>query len=93
MAEARRLAHAFRQMLREHDTTAFLPWMTAAYQSALRSFVRGLRCDFEAVYAGIALTWSQGQVEGHIHRLKLVKRSMYGRAKFPLFKQQILAAA
>jgi transposase len=80
-------------MLREHDTAAFLPWMTAAHQSGLRGFVRGLRYDFEAVYAGIALPWSQGQVEGHVHKLKLVKRQMYGRATFPLFRKRILAAA
>jgi transposase len=91
--EARRLAHAFRAMLREHDTAAFLPWMTAAHQRGLRSFVRGLRYDFEAVYAGIALLWSQGQVEGHVHRLKLVKRSMSGRASFALFRKRILVAA
>jgi len=30
----------------------------------------------------LSLTWSQGQVEGAVNRLKLIKRSMYGRAKF-----------
>ena len=76
-------------MRREHDTAAFLPWMTAAHQSELRNFVRGLRYDVEAVYAGIALPWSNGQVEGQVHRLKFVKRAMYGRASFPRFRTRI----
>ena len=80
-------------MRREHDTAAFLPWMTAAHQSELRNVARGLRYDceydFEAVYAGIALPWSNGQVEGQVHRLKFVKRAMYGRASFPRFRTRI----
>ena len=80
-------------MLREHDTAAFLPWMTAAHQSPLHRFLRGLRYDFEAVYAGIALPWSPGQVEGQIHRAKLVKRQMYGRAAFALLRKRVLRAA
>lgn len=86
VAEARRRAHAFRGMLCEHDTSAFLPWMAAAPQSALRHFVRGLQYDFEAVHAPIARHWSWGQVEGQVHRLKLLKRQRYGRAAFPLFR-------
>ena len=41
--------------------------------------------------AGISLPWSNGQVEGQVNRLKLVKRSMYGRAKFDLLKQRLMA--
>jgi hypothetical protein len=67
------------RMLPELDTVAFLSWLTAAHQSERRRFVRGLRDDFGAVYVGIALPWSQGQVDGLVHQLKLVKRAMYGR--------------
>lgn len=41
----------------------------------------------------LSYEWSNGQVEGQIHRLKLVKRQMYGRANFDLLKQRVLAAA
>ncbi len=44
-------------------------------------------------YAGVALPWSQGQVEGHVHRLRLVKQSIYGRARFALLRRRVLAAA
>jgi transposase len=93
LGEARELAHEFRRMLREHDTAAFLPWMAAAHRSELRGFVRGLRYDAEAVYAAIALPWSQGQVEGQVHRLKLVKRAGYGRGGFALIRRRMLGVA
>jgi hypothetical protein len=93
LARARTLVHDFRRMLREHDTAAFLSWLAAAHRSALERFVRGLRYDAEAVCAGVALPWSQGQVEGQVHRLKWLKRSMYGRASFALLRRRVLAAA
>ena len=58
----------------------------------LAGFVRSLRKDYEAVKAALSYEWSQGQVEGQITRLKLIKRQMYGRANFDLLKQRVLAA-
>jgi transposase len=46
--------------------------------------------DAAAVTAAVTLPWSNGQVEGQIHRLKLVKRQMYGRAKFNLLRRRVL---
>jgi hypothetical protein len=40
--------------------------------------------DRAAITAAILLKWSNGQVEGQVHRLKLIKRQMYGRASFKL---------
>jgi transposase len=59
------------------------PWMTAALatgEPALRSFVTGLRADQDAVTNGLSLPWSSGAVEGHVNRIKMLKRQMYGRA-------------
>ena len=53
-------------------------------------FCDGLRRDEKAVTAAVVLPWSNGQVEGQIHRLKLVKRQMYGRAKFNLLRRRVL---
>src|ERR1022692_4485059 len=53
-------------------------------------FCDGLRRDEKAVNAAVILPWSNGQVEGQIHRLKLVKRQMYGRAKFNLLRRRVL---
>ncbi len=56
---------------------------------ALKSFVRGVRRDEAAVRAGLKLRWSQGPVEGFVNKLKLVKRSMFGRASFSLLRTRV----
>ncbi|MBV9455661.1 MAG: transposase [Rubrobacter sp.] len=60
--------------------------------SELRAFVVKLQ-DFEAVLAAMILPYSQGQTEGRVNKLKLIKRSMYGRGKFDLLRQRLLYAA
>lgn len=70
---------------------------TLRLQEALRlpeleSFAKGIHQDKMAVLAGLTLSWSNGPLEGHVNRLKLLKRSMYGRAKLPLLRQRVLHA-
>ena len=52
----------------------------------LKSFVRGLKMDEQAVRAALEQEWSNGQVEGQVNRLKTIKRQMYGRANFDLLR-------
>jgi transposase len=87
------LAHAFGELVRQRDPAALEPWLQAAAATGLRGFAAGVRQDEEAVRAGIAEPWSNGPVEGHINRLKLIKRQMFGRAKFDLLRQRVLNAA
>jgi hypothetical protein len=71
-------------------------WMAEALHSgieALARFARGLQEDLAAVTAGLTHPWSNGVTEGHVHRLKLVKRQGYGRAGFALLRQRVLQAA
>jgi transposase len=71
------------------------PWMTAADatgEPALRSFVTGLRADQDAVTNGLSLPWSSGAVEGHVNRIKMLKRQMYGRANPDLLRRRVLLA-
>ncbi|MGW4720933.1 ISL3 family transposase [Nocardia sp. NPDC004260] len=68
-------------------------WMTAidaADLPPLHSFVRGLRRDLDAVTAGLCLPWNSGPVEGHVNRIKMLKRQMFGRAKPDLLRKRIL---
>jgi len=58
----------------------------------MRRFAAGLRKDLAAVRAGLTETWSNGPVEGFIHKLKLLKRQGYGRANFDLLRTRMLAA-
>lgn len=59
----------------------------------LKAFAVKLRQDTDAVVAAMILPYSQGQTEGRVNKLKLVKRSMYGRGKFDLLRQRVLYAA
>lgn len=59
-------------------------------QPALRSFVRGLRRDQDAVTAELTLPWSSEIVEGHVNRLKMLKRQMFGRTKPDLLRKRVL---
>ena len=56
-------------------------------------FATHLKQDYDAVKAALSLPWSNGQVEGQIHRLKLIKRQMYGRAHFDLLRKRVLYAS
>ncbi|MBT2457724.1 transposase [Streptomyces sp. ISL-86] len=58
----------------------------------LRGFATGLRKDWEAVMAGLTLHWNSGPVEGHVNRIKMLKRQMFGRAKPGLLRKRVLLA-
>jgi transposase len=58
----------------------------------LRGFAAGLLKDWAAVTAGRTLPWSSGTVEGHVNRIKMIKRRMYGRAKPDLLRKRVLLA-
>ena len=78
LGELRGLALAFEQMLRTHDANGLGPRLDAADRSEFRSFARGLTRDRDAVLGAILFRWSNGQAEGQVHRLKAIKRAMYG---------------
>jgi transposase len=59
----------------------------------MRTFASGLTKDRDAVAAALALPWSNGQTEGQITRLKLVKRQMFGRGKLDLLEARLIGAA
>ncbi|MDH6711404.1 transposase [Kitasatospora sp. MAA19] len=59
----------------------------------LRGFATGLRKDWDAVMAGLTLRWNSGPVEGHVNRIKMLKRQMFGRAKLDLLRKRVLLAS
>ena len=69
------------------------PTVADAKGTALDAFARGIKRDRDAVLGALVEPWSTGPVEGQINRLKLLKRTMYGRAKFDLLRCRVLAAA
>lgn len=90
---AYQLVQTFMQMLRERTGQDLEQWLTMAEASHLpefEAFAAGVRQDQAAVLAGLTLAWNNGPTEGHVTRLKLLKRSMYGRAKFDLLRLRVL---
>jgi transposase len=95
LAEAIALAQDFASLIRQRQPTQLDPWLTRAATSALppfRHFAKGLREDYAVVQAGVTLPWSQGPIEGHINRLKMLKRQMFGRARLDLLARRFLLA-
>jgi transposase len=96
IAAAVDLAEDFLVMLRRRDGGRLEAWLAAAEASAvdeLKRFAAKLRTDQAAVQAGLTLRHSNGQTEGHVTKLKLVKRQGYGRAKVDLLRKRLLRAA
>ncbi|GHJ53029.1 ISL3 family transposase [Nonomuraea sp. TT08I-71] len=75
-----------------HRLNAWITAVTADDQPDLHSFVAGLRRDHDAVVNGLTLPHSSGVVEGHVNRIKMIKRQMYGRANLDLLRKRILLA-
>jgi transposase len=87
------LANDFARLVRERDADALDPWLNRARAAALGGFAAGLSQDIDAVRAALSLPWSNGPAEGQVNRLKTIKRSMYGRAKFDLLRSRVLHTA
>ncbi len=88
------LVQEFATMVRERQYERLDAWLTRTEESGLASLVsvaNGIRRDYAAVKAGLTLEWSNGPTEGHVNRLKQVKRQMYGRANLDLLKLRLIA--
>ena len=87
------LTQEFVTLLKERQPEMLDGWLTRAKESGvseLGSFVKGIQRDYAAVRAACSLPWSNGVVEGHVNRLKFIKRSMFGRAKLDLLRVKVL---
>ncbi len=83
----------FAQMLTGRHGERLDSWMATVEADDLphlHRFVRGIKRDHAAVLNGLSLPYSSGAVEGNVNRIKMIKRQMYGRAKFDLLRKRIL---
>jgi transposase len=95
VAAAIDLAQDCATLVRQRQSAQLEPWLTRATASTLEGiqrFAAGLYEDYEAVKAGVTLPWSNGPVEGHIHRRTMLKRQMFGRARLELLSCRFLLA-
>ncbi|HLZ62559.1 MAG TPA: transposase [Ktedonosporobacter sp.] len=91
--QAYALVQQFTQMLRERSGEHLDGWLDLVNQSGIRelqSFAKGVEKDKEAVRAGLCWWINNGVVEGHVTKLKLIKRQGYGQAGFPLLRKRVL---
>lgn len=87
------LAQSFGDMIRHRTVDAFDDWLHKTKQCAVAEFQRfaeSLQRDYAAVKAALEYEWSNGRVEGHVNRLKFIKRQCYGRANFDLLRKRVL---
>ncbi len=96
LGSSRRLAQRFLVLVRERRGTQLDQWIADVQTTGppeLRGFSRNLHRDWAAVQAGLTVRWSSGPVEGNVNRVKLIKRQMFGRAKFDLLRKRVLLAS
>src|SRR3954471_5434371 len=90
------LADGFADLIRKKSTETLSDWLARGEASSdpdLRRFAEGIRRDEASVQAAVTERWSNGPVEGHVNRLKTIKRQMYGRAGFVLLRARVLNPA
>lgn len=92
LVTGRDLLDRFQQMIRSKAGSALEAWIRDAASSLMASFARGIIADKPAVAAAIVEPWSNGQTEGHITKLKMIKRQMYGRANLDLLRARLCAS-
>lgn len=93
LAQAAQLVDRFQRMIRNRSTEDFPCWLTDAAAGPIASFAKGIAADQAAVLAALMEPWSNGQTEGQINRLKLIKRQMYGRAHLDLLRARVIGTA
>jgi transposase len=95
IAQIATLTETFARLMRTRTSSELQTWLETVLTSGLpdlKRFAMGLQQD-AAVRAAFELPYSNGQTEGQVTRLKLLKRQMYGRAKLDLLRQRVLHAA
>ena len=93
LSQAKKLTQGFQRIVRQRKAEALPRWLNACERVEIPEFAHfamGLRQDYGAVKAALSSPWSNGQTEGQVNRLKLLKRQMYGRANFDLLRLRLL---
>lgn len=87
------LVQDFRTIVTQRQGAFLGRWLKEAQESGipeLRSLVAGIYRDYDAVYGSLETSYSNGQTEAQVHRLKLIKRQAYGRASFEQLRLRVL---
>ena len=90
LVEACKVVSAFQTMVRGNEFGRLKGWLKRTKAGLVASFAHNIGQDRSAVQAAITLPWSNGQTEGQVTKLKLVKRQMYGRGKTDLLQARLI---
>jgi transposase len=93
---AYRLSRQFQRMIPDRCADDLSAWLQACFDSAipdLQAFAASLQRDEPSIRLALSTAWNNGIAEGHVNRLTLIKRTMYGRANFDLLRLRVLAVA
>jgi transposase len=93
LKEAGELAQEFIGLVQDRSLVRLNAWLETACQTVcteVRRFAQGLCQDLASIQNAVSLEWSNGQVEGQVNRLKMLKRQMYGRANFDLLRARVM---
>jgi len=93
LVHARDTIDDFHRMVRRRDGTGLEDWLSHAATGLVASFARGIAADLAAIRAAITVHWSNGQTEGRITKLKLIRRQMYGRGMLDLLQARLMHQA
>lgn len=87
------LIHDVLKMVHHREGDRFDAWLTQIVESGLpelQSFAAGIEKNKDAMRAGLTGSINNGMVEGHVTKLKRIKRQGYGRTGFPLLRKRVL---
>jgi hypothetical protein len=87
------IVRSFKEMMFAKRVDDIDAWIAYAMQFAIdeiKSFIKGITADLEAVKNAIRFDYNNGLAEGSVNKLKVIKRIMYGRSSFELFRNKIL---
>lgn len=88
-----KLSQGFIEMLSNQEVDQFDSWLVNSEECGVKifeNFAAGIRADYDGVKNALSYSWSNGQTEGQVTRLKMIKRQMYGRANFDLLRIRVL---
>ncbi|WP_348913143.1 transposase, partial [Escherichia coli] len=91
---AQQLVLEFYRILKTPNKSNLSSWFTRVHENGsaeLRRVAAGMEADAAAICEATSSRWSNGVVEGHVNRLKMLKRLMYGRAGFELLRQRVMS--
>jgi transposase len=91
--ELHSLMHELISIIQERQEDKLYVWLSKAIKSSLiiiKNFAKQINGDLDAISNSLKYHYNNGLLEGHINRLKIIKRQMYGRANFDLVRQKVL---